>query len=118
MKAPKRKTTSNRVEAVPSAWELAGGPAADKPEGDNPCFTNFAMIREPALLIAAQEAAKFLDTAHEELRGIRARLFREQIEYCPSYANERVTLEGLIRRLSTDAACLVGELRTIAGKLG
>lgn len=110
MKAPKRKRAAAAGKPLPES----PAPMTDLSAGQNYCTRS-----EPELLIAAQEAVKFLDTAHVEIRGIRARLFREQLSFgAPCGANERVTLEGLIRRLSTDAACLVGELRTIAGKLG
>lgn len=77
----------------------------------------FGQLGEPELFAAAVNARDFMEQAFRELAAMRQRLYRGEPGCIPPAETER-TLEGVVRGLSTSAACLVGELRTIAAKLG
>lgn len=92
MKAPKREMRTEKANA-PMPPDVGAG------QTDGVTAQNCVRVRE-------------------ELAAIRARLFREPAGHSWPAVVERVTLEGLVLRLSTDAACLVGALRTVASRLG
>lgn len=112
-----RKPKVNKTPPSPRPGDPGGpDPDATPPSGEASNY-NCCAIREPELLAAAENARDFMEDAFRELASIRARMFRERFGYIPPGMEEK-SLEGIVRGMSTSAACLVGELRTISQKLG